>query len=159
MPKILCLLLLLIAPLTVNAVPITTSIGSFDISTINGTYPALSSTLQAQPWWGSVDLAVEFAGFVGDTFGTPNNGVFGPFFTFSASSTDFVSAGWCLVTFCSSSVDEVGLAAAGIGFNGQFAVASASAVPEPTSIALLGMGLALLGLTRYKGRKQVGLEI
>jgi hypothetical protein len=70
---------------TSKAVVVTVNSLQYDVTSITGNYPSLSSTLQGQVWWGNQSLATGFAGAVGLQLGTPNLGTFTPLFVWSVS--------------------------------------------------------------------------
>ena len=67
---------------------------NYDLTTLNTSYDVNSAKLISQPWWGSdSSTAILFATAVGSRSGMPNvSGGYGPFFAYSTSSTDVVSA-------------------------------------------------------------------
>jgi hypothetical protein len=62
----------------------------WDVTTFTGSYNAntgkfaLPPAPGVMPWWGSLSLASQFAGTVGDDLGFPNFGVLSPFFAYDA---------------------------------------------------------------------------
>ena len=44
-----------------SAVPVTIGSTTYELATIQGTFPAVAFTLEAQPWWLDQELAMEFA--------------------------------------------------------------------------------------------------
>ena len=52
---------LLAGPMAANAVPITTSAGTFELSVIEDNFSDISGILTSQVWWGNDALATEFA--------------------------------------------------------------------------------------------------
>ncbi len=56
-------------PINANAVFITTSVGDFEVTTIETAYDPLSDVFTSQVWWGNVTLAEEFANLTNTVFG------------------------------------------------------------------------------------------
>lgn len=128
----------------------------YDVTTITGTFDALSATLQSQIWWGNAAAASTFASAVGTQLGAPAENVgltfsnWGPLFARSVSGTQ---------------VSSIALDVAGVfGFTIQgptssttgthtYAVASAqvAVVPLPATVWMLLAALGtLLGLKRLR---------
>lgn len=116
----------------------------YNITTIDGTFGDLQTTLESQPWWGSSALAEEGAGDLGASLGFPNG--LGPYFGYERTATS--TRGW--------SFDDEENAAIGIGVfdpdgfsaSRTWAVTeTATSVPEPLgilgTIAALGMGAGM----------------
>ena len=150
--KKLLLILLIIVPFQAHAVLITTSIGDYEITTVEGTFTALSSTLLAQPWAESFSLAFEFAGLVQDSFGVVNVGDRGPYFGHTMGITNFQAATWCTST--TSAVSCVPPVVQNVSTNFAtsrvWAVAEPVSVPEPSTLGLLGAGLLVLFMRRKR---------
>lgn len=133
-----------VLPGQVAAQTYTATVGetTYDFSTFTGTYDDSLATLQAQFWWGDIELATQAANALGNAAGYPNNTYWG------SSSPVFVYASNMGVVYVESSAT-----AAGFEFNNQttYTIAQAAvAVPEinGNAISLLGfiLGVIALGL-------------
>lgn len=141
-----CMLATLLVVSTAQAFIVTTSVGTFDIETVQTQYTEVGTPalFENQPWWGDDDIAEEFRDAVGLNLGLPNNDE-GPWFAWRLFESTVVS-----IKFCD---DDNGACAADSGGNGittrgEYAVASP--VPVPAAAWLFMSGL--LGLI-WKGRK------
>ena len=143
-------------PAPARAAIINTSIGTYDVTTVLTSFNGSAALLKSQVWWENVPLAEEFATLVGTTFGTPNLGIYAPFFW----QTDRDTTGPCAGIgepyagiFWDHRAGRVSPICAASAPNGPFtfAVATLVSVPEPRSTALLAFGLAALLFARRWG--------
>ena len=65
---------------------------NYDLTTLYASYNDNTAQLTSQPWWGDASTAILFATAVGNRSGMPNGSGLGPFFAYSPSDTDVVSA-------------------------------------------------------------------
>ena len=68
------------------------TITNYDLTTLYASYNGNTAQLTSQPWWGDASTAILFATAVGNRSGMPNGSGLGPFFAYSPSDTDVVSA-------------------------------------------------------------------
>lgn len=140
MKKLVVAALVLLAPIGANAIPITSSVGVYDVTYVEvlGTDPTLAS----QPWWGSESLATEFASLVNDDLGILNDGVFGPLFAYSVGGGITNVAVYFL---------GVGTVTGNLDSRIRTNYAVATKAPEPGTLTLLSAGL--LGLVALRRRR------
>ena len=144
---------LLAAP--ARAAIINTSIGTYDVTTILTSFRGSETLLKSQVWWENVPLAEEFATLVGTTFGTPNLGIYAPFFwqtdrdtTGPCAGIGEPFAGFSGITARVERLRSVQQVAPNGPFT--FAVATPILLPEPGSTALLAFGLGALLYVRRR---------
>ena len=123
--------------------------GVWNISLLDGSFDELDATLMVQVWWGDDSLARLFADTLGMGSGNVGFGVnnWGPLFAVSTSIVNDLrvnSGQLCLDGACGSgtytNVSNTKLFT--------YATASRKLVPEPGTLALLGIGLAAFGMFR-----------
>ena len=152
--KLLVAMLLLISPLALQADPITisgtaSSDGIWNITLIETTYADSQALLEAQEWWSDINLAITFAAATGDIFGVVNSccdrdwGAFFAYQTFDAGGINSVFKEFGGGLFqCTVDCESF--------FERPFTYAIATRVPEPGTLALFGIGLLGIGLTRRR---------
>ena len=138
-------LVVLLSPAVANAVLISTSAGDFEVTTVAGSFEDFEDLLTSQVWWGDQDLALEFAGQ--NLMGLPISGSLGPFFvTLFDIETDLVEG----AVWIEDQLRAAGFSTSPDNSRAIFAIAERVSVPEPGTLALLGIGLASLGLARLR---------
>jgi len=147
------LALILLSPMAANAVPITISgfgaaDGAWDVTALpNVPFSANQTLLEGQFWWGSAALAQEVAELILNSLGLPN--VFGtepPYYAYETLPDDRMHA-WLCTFDCS---DSVPLKTHQSLASHSYAVATRATVPEPGTLALFGLGLFGMGLSRRR---------
>jgi hypothetical protein len=150
---------------------IDTSVGSYEMSTIFGSYESERAILESQPWWNNITLTEEFTTLTGLLLGLPNPTSFqgtpfiGPFFTYGLSEFSFGGGrfkGCVLQTNVVCFNPEVfgpgALVPTDSNFEFTFAIATpitTESVPEPTTGLLFGISLMML---IFSSRKKKALN-
>jgi len=142
---------------------IDTSIGSYEISTIFGSYESQSAILENQPWWDNLALAEEFTTVIGDLLGFPNSVpqdplppiLVGP--AFAAGIVPIILGDGEVDTLsgCALINTDISCFPSGIGLTAEldFAIASritTQSISEPATGLLFGMSLIALILSSRK---------
>lgn len=147
------LVLALYTPANAHAVIINTSVGDYEVSTLLTDFLSAEAILTSQVWWEDVTLAEEFAALTSTAFGTPNFGIYAPFFWYTTTDSVGPCAGIgerYAGVFWNDRQGRVSPVCAANAPNGPYTFAIAervvTAVPEPSALALVGLGTFGLGL-------------
>lgn len=123
---------------TVNAITVSTSVGDYEVTLVEGTYDDLSAILRTQIWYGDETLAIEFAGLVQDKLGMPfgspaSDYYLGPFFVFEqyTSIPQYLFSSWSMGRICPpSGCPGVGTYTLGNSFGPYFFAVASRVTPE-----------------------------
>ena len=149
-------------PASAHAVIISTSIGDYEVSTVLTDFASYEAVFESQVWWEDVSLAEEFAALTNTAFGTPNFGIYTPFFWYTSTDMTGPCAGIgepYAGVFWDNRAGRVSPVCAASAPNGPFTFAIAEAVyasvPEPSVLALFALGVAGIGFARTKRHASV----
>jgi hypothetical protein len=145
--------LMLIGPLQAQAIPIATSAGEYDVTTVSGTFNDLSTTLMSQLWWGDVALANEFALLIGTALGSSGPNLLGPRFAVCSGvdclrdATDTLTVHGVAWVGTTAQLTQFAQVPTG-PIPSIWAVAERIAVPEPGTSILLTIGVLGIAFAR-----------
>ncbi len=135
-----------------EAVTLTTSFGTYEITAVRGTYNSLESQLLAQDWHGNRDFAFEISTALGSQLGTPNflPKVGSPYFVYEGPNTggNFISCK-LITTIRGQSCNPTAQG----NVTGVFAIGTAVPVPLPAAFGLALAGFGLLGALGFRRRQ------
>ncbi|MEL7449984.1 MAG: PEP-CTERM sorting domain-containing protein [Pseudomonadota bacterium] len=142
-------------PTSAHAVLISTSVGDYEVTTVVTDFSSYEDVFEMQVWWGDVALAEEFATLTNTLFGTPNLGIYSPFFWYTTTDTTGPCAGIgesYAGVYWNQNNNRASPVCAASPPNGPytFAIAQAVDVPEPGVLALMALGMAGIGIARKK---------
>lgn len=129
---------------------IDTSVGSYEMGTVFGSYESETKILESQPWWNNITLAEEFTTLTGDLLGLPNlAGDVGPAFASGISTIIDSNGERDLLSGCALIFGNVGCITNALELTTEFHFAIASrrtteSVSEPTTGLLFGLSLIML---------------
>jgi hypothetical protein len=135
--------------ININTAPNSSDNGLYDVTFVDGTFNALSTTLMDQVWWGDANLAGLFATTLGTSSGNSGSGLVGPDFAYAILDSTSHRQMACQ----QFSVLNINCGAAGqlTNFTDSrtrlFTFALAERVSEPGIVALLGLGLLGMGFS------------
>ena len=120
----------------------------YDIITIDGTFNALQTNIESQPWWGDINIARDAAFAVNTSLGTNSvNTDFGPLFAYGKPFESVAAVAWLFV-------DPLDIDTDAFAVDPTQSVTWAVVAPEvpiPAAVWLFGSGLlGLVGIARRK---------
>lgn len=120
--------------------------GTWQLTTLQGSFEEYSSQLTRQIWFGNGALARQFAELLGDELGFPNQDGAGPIFAWEYDLLT-VSPINARAVFSHDPAVAVGI---GTGNTDVLTWAVATPVPEPSALSLIGLGIVGLIITRRR---------
>jgi hypothetical protein len=155
---------MLIAPLHARGIPISTSAGDYEVTTVSGTFNDLSTTLMAQVWWGNVALASELATLVGTSLGVSGPNLLGPRLAVCVGvdclrdATDALTVHGVAWVGLTSQLTQFAQVPTGPLLT-TWAVAERIAVPEPGTSLLLAIGVLAIAAARRDRKPRLAMEL